>query len=185
MPDLVQTIADRTSLYAMDLTSAVQDDLQSLKAAPDSHRLRTEVSAAALLNRRVAAFLEIVTDWKNEMEGFLCKGMTRHDFEIVSRSGSRLIRTCLALAEKVAALWDHLESAGAPGGEVTAGRDALATTRGRMLAVKPWFDHLEKLAARKPPEIDPVLIEKGTEDIRQGRFVTGEQLLKSIRDRAS
>lgn len=185
MPDLLQTIADRTTLYAMDLASAVQDDLHAMKGVRGSRRLNLEVSAGADLNEHLAAFTAFVERWKARSEEELRGGMNRHDFEVIARSGARLVRTCLALAEEVAAFWDHLESAGAPAGNVTAGRDTLAATRGRMLAIKPWFDRLEKLAARKPPDIDPALIEKGAEDIRQGRFKTIDQIRKSLRDPAN
>lgn len=182
MPDLLQTIADRTTLYAMDLASAVQDDLRTLKGMRHARQLKLEVSTGAEFNEYLAAFTTFVERWTARSEEWLRVGMDRHDFEVFAWSGSRMIRTCLAFAEEIAALWDQLESAGASAGEVTTGRDALAATRGRMLAVRSWFDRLEELATRKPPDIDPALIEKGAEDIRQGRFVTGEQIRQSLRN---
>ena len=185
MPDLLETLADKNALHLMDLTAAVQDDVERLKAGREPRSLKADLSAARFLAHDLSLIVFFVDTWRAHSESFLREGLDSHELQIIARSGLRHVRGFLSIAEVVAQLWDQLEHAGAPATEVTEARESLASLRGRVLAAKPWFDRLEKLAARNPPDIDPALIEKGAKAIREGRFKTTDQIRRSLHETSS
>jgi hypothetical protein len=180
MPDLLETIADKTALHLMDLTAAVRDDVHRRKGVRDPELLKIDLSAGRFLNRECSRIVEVVEEWRVLSEARLREGTNGHRLRVLARSGARLVRGFLAVAEVAAQLWDHLERSGAAD-EAAGAREQLAASTGRVLAVKPWFDRLERLAEAHPPDIDPALIEQGAEAIRQGRFKTTAQIRESLR----
>jgi hypothetical protein len=181
MPDLLQTTADRTARYVMGLASAFEEDIHDLKGDSGTRLLRRNVSGARFLNQSVAKLVDIVEEWRSGIEEALREGMNGDDFRVIAGHGEQFSKVCVGSVEQARQLWDQLERMGAAPDDVREAREHLSATKARVLALKGWTDRLVKLSERKPPEIDPALIEKGAEEIRQGRFKTGEQILQSIR----
>ena len=181
MPDLLQTLADRNTAHLNDLTAAFEDEVRRLDAVPASRRPGRVLAAARSIGRGVAWAADAAEGWAADMEGWLREGMNGNDFRVLSHSGTLLMRACLAIADLAERLWERAAELGAATDEVTAARAAVAAARGRMLATRPRIDEWARLAEREWPEIDPALIEKGAEQIRQGKFFTVEQAIDYVR----
>jgi hypothetical protein len=181
MTALLETVADQTLRHMEGLTEAIRDEIHSRKDSPDDRRLRAELSAARYINRQVAAFVETAEESKTEAEDLLRRGLSWSDFQILARLGSHLLRGGLTFLSDAEQLWNQLEEAGAAADDVRAARETLSTSGDRLTEFGHWVDRLTKLAGRKPPEIEPKRMEQGVEEIRQGRFQTGERLRQSTR----
>src|SRR5262245_35319859 len=183
MPDLLQTIADRNTSHLNDLTAAFEQEVHGLDAVPEPRRLCHSLTAARTIVREVSAAADAVEGWAADLEARLRQGMNGNAFRDLTEWGTQLMGACLALAGVAEHLWDRAAELGAAADDVTAGREAVSAAKGRMLAVKPQLDRWARLAHRERPEIDPALIEKGAEQIRQGKFKTAEEIQRSIRNR--
>lgn len=180
MTALLETVAERTLRHMEGLREAIRDEIHSLKEAPDDRRLRVELSTARYINRQLAAFVETAEELKDEADGWLRRGLTGADFQILARLGSRLLQGGLAFLSDAEQLWNQLEGAGVAADDVRAARATLSSTSGRLTEFGRWVERLMKVAGRKPPEIEPERIAKGVDEIHQGRFLTGEQIRRSV-----
>jgi hypothetical protein len=180
MSSLLQTLAERDTLHLAGLMATFEEESGDLSSLPLSKRFRKTTTAARVLTQKAVGAAEIIEDWSNLVTESLKEGMNGNDFRIQVRSGSLLMQACLEIVESASRMWERVAELTAPNpNEFAEDREKVAAARERMLTVKPWLDRLAKLAEAQLPDVDPSQMESGEEQMRQGRFKTGEELMNS------
>jgi len=185
MPELLQVIADRHALFLTDLGNAIEDEARVIVALPESQQSRRAFDAARTSLEEALLAPSAAVGWIAQLENRLRQGINGDKFRLYVRIGEVWIRACLSMLEQVSQLWDKVEGFSGEIDEVKNARARISDARKQLSAIQPQMAQWRKIAVRKPPEIDLALIERGAEQIRQGQFKTGEQILEEIRKRSS
>jgi hypothetical protein len=185
MSELLQVIADRHTLFLTDLGNAIEDEARVIIALPAEQQGRRALDAARTSLGEVLVAPSATIGWIAQFEERLQQGINGDRFRLLVRTGDVFIRACLAMVERVSQLWDKAEGFSGETDEVNDAREKISAARKQLLAMQPQMAQWRKVANRKSPEIDPAMLERGVEQIRQGRFKTGEQIEEAIRNRNS
>jgi hypothetical protein len=185
MPELLQVIADRHTLFLTDLGNAIDEEARIIVALPASQQASRALDAARTSQEEALEAPRATISWIAQLEARLQQGLNGDKFRLYVRTGDIWIRGCLAMVERVSQLWDKVEGFSGETKEVKEAREKISQARNQLLAIHPQIVLWRKIAERKAPDIDPALLERGAEQIRQGRFKTGEQIREEIRNRNS
>jgi hypothetical protein len=181
MPVLLEAFAEQHSRHWLGFSESYKGEYQSIQTIPDAQqRAHREAIAARSLARGVTTCAGVMEGWIEDVEDTLREGLDGNDFRLIAHAGGALIKASQILIDTAN---QACEQAEAIGGSpiIDQARAIIATGVHRMQAPRSKIIKWERMANRRPPEIDPALIERGTEQIRQGHFMTPEQALEAIR----
>jgi hypothetical protein len=181
MPDLSQSLAEADTLNLTDMAARIEDEIRRQDAFPPAARSKKALVTARAVTRHVVSAAGNLEGCYADLEDTLREGLSGDEFRIQARVSSLLLRACLMSVELAGQLWDRVEQLGLDTQVVTAGREDVSAVRARVLALRPRVDRLAAYASKPVPDIDPAAIERGAEEIRQGKFLTPEQAIERIR----
>ncbi len=183
MPELLQVVADRHTLFLTDLGNAIEEEARTIGALPMAQQSARALEAARVSLEEALAFPNFATSWAAMLEKRLRQGLNGDNFRLLVRAGDLLIRTYVSNLDRVTRLWDQVEVFRGEDTEVKDARTRISSARTQLSGIQAQVAEWRKLAERKPPDLDPARLEHGAEQIRQGRYKTAEQLLEEIRNR--
>lgn len=183
MSELLQTIAGRNTLYLTDLASAFQDEDRALESLPVAQQGQRALTDARTILQQIPSAASMVENWIGSVEERLRQGINGDEFRLIARGGELLLRSALMIVESANQFWTRVSALSNTSVELEQARKTIDIIRERILAAKRPITQWRKLADRKSPEIDSAKAERGAEQIRQGQFKTGEQILEVIRNR--
>jgi hypothetical protein len=141
---------------------------------------------ARLLAGYIPTFIDDLALWVKEVETKLrTKGLNGNIFKTVLNSGSDYLKSCQELLEAAKGICRRMETITDSTGAEQLGK-VIADNSIRLKELEPKILRWKKIADRQSPELTPEVLEgaeRGAEQIRQGKFKTGEQLLEEIRSR--
>jgi hypothetical protein len=179
MPTLLEAIAGENAAHVSRVSEAYEVESQAIRTTTNSHQRALKTSAAArLIGPSTVNELEV---WVSGVEAALRKGMNRNDFRALMQRGEEFLKACRTIFTALvrdfqqSATDDHLP-------EVAEVRGIIADASVQLQQLEAKILSWKKMAEREPSEIDPALIERGAEQIRQGKFKTPEQALEMIRN---
>jgi hypothetical protein len=185
MPALLENFAEQHTRHLMDSVRTMEDEFQALKALPDSlQAARRAAVAARMFAGLVPSTVSIMEQWVQVTEDMLREGINGLDFRIFASVGASFIQACEEVVDMANKICQQAEAFGVSSKTKDA-RDILSEAQVQMRALKSKVMSWKKIADRRPPEIDPALLERGAEQICEGRFKTGEQILEEIRNHTS
>jgi hypothetical protein len=173
LPELARELAASNRRVA-DSFEAESRQLQELQlTAGERHALKVRAvrsaraAAAATLGRKT----ETLAVWRNVLD-------VLHDGLDDGRSNELLkhvldtIDTWLRLAQDSRDLWGFAAALGAP----QEGADELRAAEEEVRRVKGTAESMNTFLGRPWPPVDPSLLERGRNEIAQGRYRTAEQI---------
>jgi hypothetical protein len=172
MHSLLEDKANKNSHRVANLFQTYEDESQA-------------VVLARLLSGHIPSSIDVLEFWVNGVETKLKKGLSGNAFKSILSSGSDHLKWCQELIEVA----NSLCQAGASIADSTRSgqlRNIVSDNSIRLKALEPKIMRWKKIADRQPPELTPEALEgaeRGAEQIRQGKFKTGEQLLEEINTR--
>jgi len=179
MPTLLEAIAGENTAHVGRVSQAYEVESQTIRSNSNAYQRALKTSAAArLIGPSTVNELEV---WVNGVETALRKGMNKNDFRALMQRGEEFMNACQAIFSTLVrdfqqtATDEHLP-------EVVEARSVIKDASARLQQLETKISSWKKIADREPQEIDPDLIERGAEQIRQGRFKTPEQALEMIRN---
>jgi hypothetical protein len=122
--------------------------------------------------------------WIEDVEDILREGVNGNDFRSIARLSARLIQASQRLIDEANLACEHAEAIG-KSPIIDQARAIIAGGVERIQAPRSKLIKWERMANSRPPAIDPVLIERGAEQIQQGHFLTPEQALEAIRNQSN
>lgn len=179
MPALLENFTEQQTRMT-DLARTIEDKSQAVKDLPDSLQAQRIVVAVEEIAGLVPRTVSILDDWVQTLEGILRDGINGLDFRIFVHVSVNFVQMCELAADTLDRTCQQAEAFG-ESPQTTAARAVLANALMQMQTPKSKVLCWKKMADRRPPEIDPALIERGAEEIRQGHFKTSQQALEAIR----
>jgi hypothetical protein len=186
MDTLLECLAKQNSRYFVNLLQTYKDESQAVVTTPSpwSQTLRA-TEMARVLAQYIPTYIGDLEKWIKEVEITLSKkGLNKNSFRNLMGSGLDFLRACQELIETADNACKSAESF-SKSQEIQEARNVITETSSRLKELESKMLIWKKVADRQPPEIDPALIERGADQIRQGQFKTGEQILEEIRSRDS
>jgi hypothetical protein len=165
------------------ISQSYKDDSLAIQTTPNP-QLRAELAAntALIYARLIPSALGVLETWTKNAEERMRKGMNKDCFRVLVANGVKILGMCQEMIETANNACQNAESLG-ESSEAKEARQIIAEAQPQLQTLQSKTLSWKKIADRQPPEIDLALIEKGMEEIRQGKFKTAEQILEELRDK--
>ncbi len=115
--------------------------------------------------------------WEGALE-FIEEGVRGEDAREAVQVARNVIDSWLALAQQARELWQDVA---ATTGAIPEGLGELDAAEAEVTKIKSAADQTHAFLNRARPPVDPALLEKGQEEIAQGRYRTAEQIHSDFR----
>ena len=188
MSALLEDIAKKSSSHVASLLRSYEDESQIIKTiqSPQSQRMKA-IILGRFLARHVTLYIGELELWVKETETKLREGINGNSFRKVIQSGSEYLKACQDLIEfSNTSLKFLVPMTGET--ESQQLKKVVEHSSGLLGELERKILQWKKIAERQPPELTPAMlegIERGAEQIKQGKFKTGEQIREEIRNRDS
>jgi hypothetical protein len=180
MPVLLESIADQQVSYMLGLSRSFDSECLDNQVQTETQSTRELAINARVSARSASTCVFLLSDLVLTVEDALRDGINGNSFRHLVSACTTVLQTCQKM---IVSASNRIECLHHSDISVEA-RIIIEEATSRLKEPETKILYWKKLAERRPPEIDPALIARGAEQIRQGQFKTPEQALEIIRGNA-